>query len=71
MDWLDAYQHFYEYEVQIRKEYAHVPALIFRIKRKSILKSFAEQKNLYRHPKFVEMFDAHTRRNLARALESS
>lgn len=59
---------FAEYERQVRAEYAWVPGLIYRYKRRQILREFATRTPLYRTPALRERLEAQARANLGRAL---
>lgn len=52
------------YEGWIRREYQHVPLLLYKIGRKRMLKAFLNQKALYHSPYFHEMFESRARENL-------
>ena len=60
---------FDEYERQIRDEYRHVPGIIFRPKRKALLKSFLERQRIFATALFFERHEAQARANLERSLE--
>ena len=62
---------FAEYERQIREEYAFVPALLFRHKRKAILRSFLQRSRIYSTPHFFVALEQTARRNLQRAIGMS
>ena len=51
-------ERFQEYERQIRMEYRHVPQLIYRYKRRQLLRAFAQSERLYR----TEYFHTHLER---------
>ena len=51
----------------MRAEYSWVPGLIYRVKRKAVLKSFLDRAHLYNTPHFRERCEAQARRNLAAA----
>jgi predicted metal-dependent HD superfamily phosphohydrolase len=57
-------QRFAEFERQVREEYSFVPGFLFRMKRKSILRTFLEREHLYGTPHFRELLEATARRNL-------
>ena len=59
---------FAEYEAQIRDEYAFVPRLIFKQKRRKILRSFLARERIYSTPFFFEALEGRARQNLARAV---
>lgn len=62
---------FAEYERQIREEYAFVPALLFRRKRKAILQTFLQRPRIYSTPHFFAALEQAARRNLKRAIGRS
>jgi predicted metal-dependent HD superfamily phosphohydrolase len=62
-------ERFDEYEVEIREEYAWVPAPVFRHKRGEMLRSFLARPAIYATPVLRERFEAQARTNLARALD--
>lgn len=55
---------FVEYDAAIRKEFSWVPGIIYKPKRKKILRSFLERKNLFLTPEFRERYEAKARDNL-------
>ena len=59
---------FWQYEENIRKEYAWVPAQLFRQRRIEILNGFLERQHIYYHLKFREVFEANARSNLTQAI---
>jgi predicted metal-dependent HD superfamily phosphohydrolase len=59
---------FAEYEAQIRREYAHVPAEVFAEKRGAILTGFLARPRLYATAALHDRFEAAARRNLAAAI---
>lgn len=61
-------ERFDEYEVQVRQEYAWVPALLFRRSRREILTGFLARPTIYGTDWFRERFEASARRNLARSI---
>ncbi|QDQ27911.1 N-methyl-D-aspartate receptor NMDAR2C subunit [Chitinimonas arctica] len=60
---------FDEYEEQIRAEYRHVPELLFRSKRRSVLEKFLERPHIYSTQPLRERFEAVARDNLAKAID--
>ena len=58
---------FEEYQQQIRQEYKHVPALIYRLKRSSILREFLSRDAIYKNHYFADQFEEDARRNLMNA----
>ena len=63
-------QRFDEYETQVRREYAWVPAPLYRRKRADILRGFLARDAIYATPLFRERYEARARENLARSLAS-
>lgn len=61
-------QRFAEYERQIRDEYAFVPDLLFRRKRRAILKSFLQRSRIYSTAHFHAVLEQAARSNLRRAV---
>lgn len=59
---------FDEYEQQVRAEYAWVPDILFRHKRRALLQSFLERDVLFLTPAFREQRERQARANLQRAL---
>ncbi len=57
------------YSDNIRKEYKRIPALIFRKKRKEVLKQFLDRKPLFQKPLFQEKFEQKARDNINRELQ--
>ncbi|ARU04376.1 hypothetical protein CCO03_06535 [Comamonas serinivorans] len=58
---------FAEYEAQVAREYAHVPADLFRQGRRAFLLSLGQRPRLYHHPAFLAL-EVPARRNLAAAV---
>ena len=61
---------FYDYERQIRAEYAFVPEARFREKRAEILRAFLARPRIYATPRLAGRFEAAARANLRRAIEA-
>ena len=61
-------QRFAEFELQVRQEYSFVPGFLFRMKRKSILRTFLDREHIYRTPHFRERLELTARRNLELAV---
>jgi predicted metal-dependent HD superfamily phosphohydrolase len=59
---------FWQYEENIRKEYAWVPDPLFRRRRIEILSRFLERPQLYYHQQFKARFEERARDNLRRAI---
>ena len=59
---------FAEYQTQIRREYAHVPAAEFRARRSAVLASFLARDPIYRTPRLRDALEARARTNLALAI---
>ncbi len=61
-------ERFAEYDRQVRAEYAWVPGIVYRMKRKAVLKSFLARPHIYGTAHFRERCEAQARRNLAAAV---
>lgn len=61
-------ERFDEYEVQVRQEYAWVPGLLFRRKRREILQGFLARPRLYETDWFEQRLEAQARSNLQRSV---
>ena len=59
---------FWQYEENIRKEYAWVPDNVFRRERVKILQSFLDRPHIYYHGEYREMFEVRARMNLEQAI---
>ncbi|MBF5006662.1 HD domain-containing protein [Diaphorobacter caeni] len=59
---------FAEYEKQVRAEYAWVPKPLFVIKRREVLRSFADRPHIYGTEHFRALLEARARQNLQKAL---
>ena len=59
---------FWQYEENIRKEYAWVPENVFRQKRIEILQGFLYRQYIYYHENYREMFEEKARANLNQAI---
>jgi predicted metal-dependent HD superfamily phosphohydrolase len=57
-----------EFELQVREEYSFVPGFLFRMKRKSILKTFLDREHIYSTQHFRERLEKSARRNLELAV---
>lgn len=57
------------YERQIREEYAWVPEIVFRAKRRKILEDFLVRAAIFNTPTFMATYEAQARTNLARSLQ--
>jgi predicted metal-dependent HD superfamily phosphohydrolase len=62
-------ERFDESDVQIRREYAHVPETEWKIGRRRVLKSFLDRPRLYGTERFYGQLEAQARTNLQRALD--
>jgi len=62
-------ERFDEYESQIREEYSWVPTIVFRSKRRKILKGFLARASIFNTRKFVEAYEARARTNPVRAIK--
>jgi predicted metal-dependent HD superfamily phosphohydrolase len=59
---------FWQYEENIRKEYAWVPENVFRQKRIEILRGFLDRQYIYYHDNYRELFEEKARANLQQAI---
>lgn len=59
---------FWQYEENIRKEYAWVSEGVFREKRMEILRGFLNRPSIYYHETYKEMFEKKARVNLQQAI---
>lgn len=59
---------FAEYDKQVRAEYSYVPGVIYRRKRKQILKEFLARSPIYKTQELRERFELQARENLGLAL---
>ena len=57
---------FNRFEMQIRKEYAHVPDPLYRAGRCRVLQGFLARSLIYQEPRIGEVLEAPARRNLER-----
>jgi predicted metal-dependent HD superfamily phosphohydrolase len=55
---------FAEFERQVREEYSFVPGFLFRMKRKSILKSFLQRQCIYSTAHFLGLLERRARHNM-------
>lgn len=62
---------FDEYEQQIRKEYAFVPGVLFRRKRREILQGFLDRPAIYSTARVHARLEARARDNLRRAIDAT
>jgi len=53
-----------EYETQIRQEYSHVPSIIYRYKRKAVLKGFLKQESIFYVPEISRSYEQKARDNI-------
>ncbi|MGA4323291.1 N-methyl-D-aspartate receptor NMDAR2C subunit [Ectopseudomonas hydrolytica] len=58
-------QRFAEYDQQVRAEYSWVPGLLYRMKRRSVLKSFLARPSIYSTSYFRERNESQARVNLS------
>ena len=58
-----------EFEQNVRKEYKYVPSIIFRSKRKALLRSFLNNPNIYNLDYFQGKFESAARDNISRAID--
>lgn len=59
---------FWQYEENIRKEYAWVPEDLFRRRRTGILRGFLNRRSIYYHQQYRQMFEKKARQNLRQAV---
>jgi predicted metal-dependent HD superfamily phosphohydrolase len=59
---------YWQYENNIRKEYAWVPENLFRKKRIEILRGFLDREYIYFHERYRERFEDQARANLEQAI---
>ena len=59
---------FDEYERQVRDEYRHVPELLFRGKRRSVLQGFLARERIFNTDTFHQLLEARARDNLRRSI---
>ena len=64
---VEAYEKF---EKNVRKEYRLIPGFIYRKKRKEILQSFLDRKNIYHHEFFANKYENQARTNLQKAIDN-
>lgn len=62
-------ERFDEYENQIREEYSWVPEIVFRSKRRGILRAFLERPTVFSTHRFIDAYEAQARKNLARSIK--
>jgi predicted metal-dependent HD superfamily phosphohydrolase len=62
-------ERFGEYEDQIREEYSWVPGVVYRSKRRKILKGFLARASIFNTRKFIDAYEARARANLERSIE--
>lgn len=68
---LGAERDIYEvYEKNIRKEYSHVPKLLYKIGRSKLLKSFLKEEKIFQTDAFHDPLDSQARANLEWALHN-
>jgi predicted metal-dependent HD superfamily phosphohydrolase len=59
---------FDEYEQQVREEYAWVPDIMFRSKRRAILQAILDRPRIFRSNRFFVQYEARARDNLRRSI---
>jgi predicted metal-dependent HD superfamily phosphohydrolase len=59
---------FDEYELQVREEYAWVPGILFRRKRRQILEDFLARSRIFNTEQFFQTCEARARANLQRSI---
>jgi predicted metal-dependent HD superfamily phosphohydrolase len=60
---------FDEYELQVREEYRHVPAFIFRRKRRAVLEGFLARPRIFNTASYAARLEARARDNLRRSID--
>ncbi len=55
---------FDEYELQIREEYAVIPAFLFRRKRRAVLEGFLQRPRIFNTQRFFDLYEVRARENL-------
>ncbi len=58
-----------EFEQNVRKEYKMVPSIIYRKKRKKLLKSFLSNDSIYNLEYFKNKYESSARHNISKAIE--
>jgi predicted metal-dependent HD superfamily phosphohydrolase len=66
----EAPERYRAYAEAIRREYAHVPDVLYRAGRKRVLESLLAADPLYPDPQFRERYEAQARRNMADEIAS-
>jgi predicted metal-dependent HD superfamily phosphohydrolase len=61
-------ERFDEYERQIREEYSWVPGIVFRAKRRNILKEFLKRPTIFNTARFITSYESQARENLSRSI---
>jgi predicted metal-dependent HD superfamily phosphohydrolase len=59
---------FAEYDAQVKLEYSWVPSLIYRMKRKEVLKGFLDRASTYNTDHFKGLYEQQARTNLQSAI---
>jgi predicted metal-dependent HD superfamily phosphohydrolase len=59
---------FDEYDGQVRREYRHVPAFLYRRKRRQVLQGFLARSRIYATGPYFDAFERQARDNLSRAI---
>jgi len=62
---------FDEYERQVREEYVHVPAFVYRMKRRAVLQGFLSRPRLFNTDAYLERLEGTARANLRRSIEAT
>lgn len=62
-------ERFDEYERQIREEYSWVPSIVFRSKRRKILRGLLARASIFNTRRFIEAYEAQARENLERSIK--
>jgi len=59
-----------KFEQNVRQEYRLIPSFIYNKKRKAILQSFLDRKNIYHHEYFRDKYESQARKNLQVAIHN-
>ena len=61
---------FQQFDLNVRKEYKRVPLIIYKRKRKAVLRSFLERDRIYQCDDFFERFEVQARINLEASIKN-
>lgn len=59
---------FEEYDRQVRREYRHIPGLVYRRKRRQVLEGFLARERIFHTDAYFGVFEQQARLNLVRAI---